>query len=302
MLTLEYRIGAGPAKPATSKKAKLASFLNKIPIKAPQTGVSTMERHVQYDPSSLNLKSRFSDFNIKLLSQKVLDDTFSDSRDGHLNYSLYGTGGSVPLQSIGTFAQHDLNYYGSEPPPSGPGAGASRCTFTEGLEYMAGNGAITFPDGTTQKIAARVAVMASGIQIWSGHLHHLEHGQDHVQDTPASAQYYITLAIRRQRIENNIFHLIIFPVQRLYKDQDAGHHRLRIYNDSSNTLLKEQDLSVAADPNQSLEAIFEISGLVSKRDFIRIEVVAQIALTNPNSPVQPVAGGSYCGIGFADNV
>jgi hypothetical protein len=165
---------------------------------------------------------------------------------------------------------------------------------------MSANGTFNYQDGTTQKISGRIVLMVNGIQVWSGQL---QKPGDQEFDTPASGQYYITLTIRRQHVQNTDFHLLIFPVTPAFQNGGAvSSHKLRIYNDSTNSLLSEEDLQPATDPHSQMSAIFQVSEMVPKGDFLRVELIAQISLENDHSPQTPVFGGSCCGMGFADNV
>jgi hypothetical protein len=241
-------------------------------------------------------KSRLADFRATSLSLFPLDvlSVTSDGRDGHHNWSLYGNSGSQPIQSAGAFALRSTDFYGMEATPTGPGhVGTSRYEFSEQVQHFTATGTITFTNGTVQKVTGQVPVMLSAMQIWSGRVHE--------QDTPASAQYYINQTIRRQRVQNIKFHLVILPVQRAFDGHDVGYQKLRIFNDSTNALLQEQDLVLAADPHAALQGFFEVSDMVGVNDFLRAEIIAQIALSNPNSPQNPIVGGSIVGAGFLDN-
>jgi hypothetical protein len=221
-----------------------------------------------------------------------------DSRDGHHSWSLYGNSGSQPIQSTGFFDPRDTDHYGMEGAPPNK-AGASRDLFHEAVKYFVNEGTITFDDGTVQKISGYSIIMHNAIQLWSGELK--KNGEKY--DTPASAQYYIALTIRRQRADKK-FHLLTSPIFHGFKDGGdvVGSHKLRVYNESQNALLWEQVLTVSSDPHSNASFDFETSDVVGQKDFLKVEVVAQIALANSNSPVNPVVGGSMCGIGFLDNV
>jgi hypothetical protein len=240
-------------------------------------------------------KSHVVDFKASPISlaSAAVPVTFSDSRDGHQNWSLYGDSGSQPVQSVGAFPERNTSFYGNEGTPPNK-AGTSEYMFSEWVEVFSGAGTITLIDKPAVKVAGDIIAMLSEISLWSGKL------KD--QDVPASAQYYITLTIRRQHLANAQFSLVVLPVMRSTSTGDVGYHKLRVYNDSTNTLLQEQDLALSSDPDSNLKAILNISDLVAIQDFVRVEVIAQFALINSNSPITPVSGGSICGVGFIDIV
>jgi hypothetical protein len=70
----------------------------------------------------------------------------------------------------------------------------------------------------------------------------------------------------------------------------------------TSVLLQQQDLALSTDPQAGALTVWEISELVTGNNFLRVKVIAQLALVNKNSPKDPVFGGSFCGIGFLDNV
>lgn len=217
---------------------------------------------------------------------------FSDSRDGHHNWSLYGNSGSHQIQSTGEFGWRFTTFFGTE--SRHPDAvGTSRYDFGECLStYTEELGGYYLPDGKYQKLTGKILGMANTITLWSGLLNDRDH-------TPASAQYYITLTIRRRYTAGSKkFHLLYFPVTRManVSANNAGHYKLRVYNDSNNTLLGEREELRAGFMPGGL--ITNISNLVSVGDTVRVEYIAQLALTNPNSPKAFVKGGSSCGMGF----
>ena len=240
-------------------------------------------------------KSRLIDFRATPLSfaPSAATATFSDSRDGHHSWSLFGNSGSQPVQSIGAFATTHTSFFGNEGTPPNT-VGTSRYDFSEGVEIFTASGTFTPNNGPAQKLAGNVIAMISGISLWSGKL------KD--QNTPAKAQYFITLTIRRQRLANSKFYLVTLPIKPAFSTGDVGSHKLRVYNDSQNTLLQEQDLVPPSDPQSNALGCLDIEGLVEQGDFIRVELISRFALTTDNSPETPMSGGSLVGMGFVDVV
>jgi hypothetical protein len=192
-----------------------------------------------------------------------------------------------------------MDFYGTEGPPNI--VGTSRYEFSEWVQYYAATGTITFTNGTVQKVSGQVVGMCSGMEVWSGTMKD-PNGNPH--DTPAQSKYYIALSLRRQAPSTSAgpqFHLAILPIQRAYDSGDVGSNTLLVIDDSTGALLSQQDLPLSSDPHNNMSCIYEISKLVNAGDFLKVQVISQLALTNPNSSANPVAGGAVCGIGFLDN-
>jgi hypothetical protein len=223
----------------------------------------------------------------------------SYDRSGSNNWNLWTTPGFREIKSVSPFPTQTTSYLGVEGTSGPDKVGVSRYDFSEGVQYVRADDAISLqlPNGTVQKITGQVPIMLSGIQLWSGQIK----VKDSWEDTPASANYNITQTIRRQNLKNYKFHLVILPVQPAYKGQDVGHNSLQIWQDPDNKLLRKKDLLPGADLWLNCEFISEISDWVNEGEFLRVEVIAELRLSNSHSRVESVTGGSYCGAGFLDN-
>ena len=244
--------------------------------------------------------SSFQPTSVPLASPQIAPPT-SDSRTGTDGWSLYGNSGSQQIQSAGVFDVRTTRFYGTEG-TSGPNQiGVSRYEFTEQVQYLPMS--MSFPkettkDGKPHEAAGQIPVMLNAISIWSGKMRD-SHSNDH--DTPASAQYYVTQVIRRQRVAHLNFHLYIIQTQCAYQNVPvAGTHKIRVYNDSTNVPLQELDVPYPPDPHTFGQMISYLSDLVNVGDILRVELIAQLALSNPNSNAHPVCGGAFSGAGFLD--
>lgn len=236
------------------------------------------------------------------ITPAVVTPIESEDREGQVNYNLPGNSGSHPIKSAGSFDLRTVGFDGTAGRWGLGKAGASRCEFSEMVKFRTLDNSgptVRTADGKDVKIAGQVPVMLNAIQLWSG-THRLD-GND--VDLPASAQYYVTQLVRRQHLENSKFDVIAFPVMSAFEHRPVGDHKIRIFNESRNILLLEKDLTFKgdlADLFYNAEYFFHVSDSVALNEVVRLELIAQIALSNANSPIQSVVGGSYSGAGFFD--
>jgi hypothetical protein len=200
--------------------------------------IINMNEHILHHKSVFeSVRSKLVDFTAKpVLLETIAPTALVESREVHHSWSLYNNNGAKQKQSVTAFGPTETEYYGSEGWPQN-GVGTSHAHFSEGLQIFEANGSMSpLAGGVTQKVSGQIAVMLSGLQLTSGRAKQID-GHGDFYDTPAAADYYITLTIRRQRVSGVKFHLWVLPIRHAFDaGGDVGQHTLRVFDDSTSAL------------------------------------------------------------------
>jgi hypothetical protein len=194
-------------------------------------------------------------------------------------WNLYHSSGSAPIQSVAPFLLRSVGDVDGGEEPHDSNSFASHYQFVEGVE----------------KVGSGLAIK-TGIRLWSGRDGFHNAPPDHAQGSYQLRVY--------GRIMRNGIAPIWFNVQApsaLFDGQDGplGTHTMRIYNDTTKTLIPQFSDIEITDQGASLYLTRDISqDVVRVGDFFGAELIIECSHSSGDSVQQETNAGSNIVIRF----